>query len=104
MRLAVEHERLAEGLLEALRHPQRVATVLGLLAEHHELVATEARHRVARAHRLGQTRPDRLQHPVARVVPEGVVDELEVVDVHEEHGAAGTSGIALREDVCQPVQ
>src|SRR5665648_588697 len=48
--------------------------------EHEELVAGEPRDRVVRSHDGGQPFRDLLEQPVARGVPEGVVDPLEGVE------------------------
>ena len=65
--------------------PHRLRLV-GLLEEHPELVATEAGDGVlgtdAQQQALGHTR----QQHVTGVVTEAVVDDLEVVEVQEEHG------------------
>jgi len=62
----------------------------------HELVAAHARDGVAsRTHtRCGC---HRLQQPVAELVPERVVDGLEVVEVDEEHGELGAVAMRLRD-------
>ena len=54
-------------------------------AEQGELVAAEAGQGVAAAQDLGQASGDRAQQLVADGVSVGVVHELEVVDVQEEH-------------------
>ena len=61
-----------------------------VVAQDDELVATEPADRIGAPHAAGQAPGDLAQHLVAPVVPERVVDQLEVVDVHEHHrhGAA----------------
>ena len=54
--------------------------------EHGELVAAEAGHHRLLALEFAEALADHLQQPVADVVPQGVVDILEPVDVHEQHG------------------
>ena len=69
-----------------------------VLEQERELVAAEAGHRVAGADRRAQPLADLLEHAVARLVPEAVVDRLEVVEVHEQddhaRGAAGRAASA----------
>ena len=55
-----------------------------VLAEDRELVAAEARDRVAGAQLAVQARADRAQQLVAGVVAERVVDDLQVVEVQEQ--------------------
>ena len=52
-----------------------------------ELVAAEAREHVALAQRRLQPAAGLAQQRIARLVPVAVVDELEAVDVDEQHGA-----------------
>src|SRR6266852_806290 len=58
--------------------------VAQLLDQQHELVSAEARDDVALAHAVCQALGGFLQHPVAELVAERVVDVLETVEVHEE--------------------
>ena len=83
VRLVVDVERLGKGLLDALGYHQCVTAIADLLAQHDELVAAEAGHGVTQTQRRLNPAGDRLEQSVAGVVPEAVVDELEVVDVHE---------------------
>ena len=53
--------------------------------KHRELVATEPRRRVGRAHERIDARRDPLQQKVTGAVPEAVVDRLEVIEVEEQH-------------------
>ena len=62
--------------------------VLGEVGEHAELVAGEARHHVAIAQHAADAFGDDLQQFVARVVAEGIVDPLEVIEVEEHHRQA----------------
>ena len=88
--LAFDHAGLGDGGEELLRH--RLG-VLGLadLEQHGELVAAEAAHQVAVAHRAAQAAGEGLQHAVADAVAERVVDHLEAVEVEEEHGQAAAA-------------
>ena len=56
-----------------------------VVAEHHELVAAEARDDVAGPDRVPEPLRDGHDELVAERVPEAVVDELEVVEVDEQH-------------------
>ena len=82
---ALEHE----GRGQRAQHPGRDLTgfeLAGVLAQDGELVAAEARERVARADRLRQA-PRRLaQHGVTGGVAHGVVDELEAIEIDEQDG------------------
>jgi hypothetical protein len=57
--------------------------------QHGELVAAQARDRVAGAQHAGDPRPDEPQEAIAVVVAQRVVDELEPVEVEEHHDRAG---------------
>jgi hypothetical protein len=74
---------VSEGGPYALDEPVRVRLVVRRLHEDHELVAAEARDGIVRAHDAAKARRDLAQDLVADVVPEGVVDVLEVVEVDE---------------------
>jgi hypothetical protein len=74
-----------------------------VLQHQHELVATEPRHRVL----LAQTGAQALRHfhqqQVAHLVAPAVVQGLEVVDVHEQHGRIQARARAAGHDLLQPV-
>ena len=84
--------------LNAARWPRTASTQLGghqaspLLVgtreDHGQLVAAQAREHVGLAHLLPQQLGDAPDHGVAGLVAEAVVDELEVVDVEQQYGAA----------------
>ena len=100
----VEREGLGQRALQALGDDHRVAAVVDVLAEDHELVAPEACHRVDRTEGRVEPRSDRLEQSVAGVVAEAVVDQLEVVDVEEHHGGVRMAGIAPGEHVPEAVE
>jgi hypothetical protein len=93
-----------DGLVERRDQPRAERAGLRLVAveqEDGELVAAHPRQQVlaadGRAHPLG----DALQHDVAGMVAERVVDRLEVVEIHQGHprpraGAAATQGVGDR--------
>jgi len=87
-RLTVDHERALDGAHQALGHRHSHG---GSSAgeEDGELVAAEARKGIPVAQLLTQVRTHFAQEQVPDVVPEGVVDLLEPVEVHEEQGDAG---------------
>src|SRR6476660_6907739 len=84
---AADVERPLEGLADAAGHALRNGRgrLGGDVAEHdQELVAAQADDQVGRTGRRAQPARDLLQQLVARVVAEGVVDVLELVDVEVE--------------------
>jgi hypothetical protein len=85
----VDAERLAQPREHALGDRRGVRAGLDAVQHDAELVAAEARDRVAVAQRHAQPRGDLLEEPVALVVAQGVVDLLEVVEVHQHHREAG---------------
>ena len=55
-----------------------------VLEHERELVAAEPRHEAALARRRAQPLTDHLEHAVAELVPEAVVDHLEIVEIDEQ--------------------
>ena len=86
--LAVEDQRLAQGLGQAARHPERVALARDAGQQDGELVAAEAGHDVGRTQHAAQPLGDAAEQAIAGAVAERVVDDLEVVEVDEQHGDA----------------
>ena len=80
----VDDERLVEDREQPLGHGAG-AGLVGVLADHEELVAAEAGHGVARPGRRLEPSAHRLQQRVADGVAAGVVDDLEPVEVDEQH-------------------
>ena len=72
--------------LESLRHRLGLGGVFEVVEQDGELVAAEPRHGVAGAHRRPQPARDPDEELVAGYVAEAVVDDLEAVEVEEEHG------------------
>ena len=68
--------------------------------EHHELVAAHAADRVGVAQRARQPGRDRQQQPVAGLVPERVVDVLELVQVDEQRRRRSSPLRRLRASSC----
>ena len=79
-----DHERTAQGLGDARRQLLRLGR-LGAVSQHGELVAAQPSHERARLAREAAQAVSHLpQQLIARKVPEGVVDLLELVQVHED--------------------
>ena len=86
--LAGDVERRAERGAHAPGGHRRLRLVLDAAAQHGELVAAEAGDHVAVADGAAQPLRDLDQQAVAGLVAEAVVDDLEVVEVEEQHGDA----------------
>ena len=93
--LAVQRHRLRQALEHLLRHQRRVLGARQVGEHHGELVAADARHGVAAAHRALQALRDLAQQRVARGVAEPVVHQLEVVQVDEQHAERRVAARAL---------
>jgi hypothetical protein len=87
-RLALDDQRIAQGLGEPAGDAQRVVLADHAGQQHGELVAAEPRDDVVGAQAARQALGHRADQPVAGAVAERVVDDLEVVEVDEEHGDA----------------
>jgi hypothetical protein len=87
--VAVDVHRQADLVDDALHRAEDHFLAGVVVEDHHELVAAQARHRVALAQHRAQPLGHALQQLVAHAVAEAVVDELEVVQVdeHHRHGA-----------------
>src|SRR6266581_5434361 len=84
--LAFEHERPAQGVEDFLGHLHHVARLGEVLDERDEFVAAETSDGVAFPHAHSQTPRSLLEQPVAERVAEGIVDELEAIEIEEQHG------------------
>jgi hypothetical protein len=71
---------------DLVRHHARALRNVEVGKDDHEFVAAFARHRVDFAHAGDEPSRDILEDEVAGVVAEGVVHQLEAVEVEEEHG------------------
>ena len=99
-----EHDRLVDRLRDALGDPDRLVRAVELLAHDEELVAAQPRDGVGRAHRVVQPRRERDQQVVARLVAQRVVDELELVEVGEQHGDRAAVAPAAGERALEAVE
>ena len=86
--LAGDVEGLRERGAQAAGGDRGQRLVVDADAEHGELVAAEPGDEVLLAHGARRRCGDLDQQPVAGLVAEAVVDDLEVVEVEEEHGDA----------------
>ena len=75
-----------------------------VFADHHKLVPAEAGHRVQGAQRIHQAPADPDEQLVPRGVPQGIVDQLEAVDVQEQHRHQGLVALCAAEGLLEPVQ
>ena len=71
--------------------------------QYHELVAAEARHRVAGAHAVAQQVGGFEQRPVAGRMPAQVIDAPEIVEVHENHPNPFVIALGPGDGLVQPV-
>ncbi|KQW97190.1 hypothetical protein ASC94_10405 [Massilia sp. Root418] len=101
--LAVEQQRPVHAGAQAFDHAQREAQ-RGLFDQHqHELVAAQARHGVAVAHRGLQPARHQPEHFVAGLVAQRVVDLLELVQVHQQHRHQCLVALGRVQRLLQPV-
>ena len=84
--VAIDPERRREGLDDARAEDLGRCRVCLVRDEDREFVAAEPRRGVGSAQALADALGRLDQQPVAGQVAEAVVDELELVDVEEEHG------------------
>jgi hypothetical protein len=89
--------RRRERVDHALGGLDRFVAMLDVLQQQRELVTAEAGRRVTGADARGQALADLDQHLVAGGVAEAVVDDLEVVEVQEDHGHAAVLAPAASE-------
>ena len=104
MLVLAEHDRGPTGIGDALGDGHRVVGVGEVLAQHDELVAAEAGNGVAGPQRSGQSRRQRNEELVAGLVAADVIDQLEVVEVHEQHRELGARAPGPGQRVLEAVQ
>ena len=83
--MAFDLELLTDRRADLLGHPLDVADRSKVRHDHDELVAAESSDAIAEAHRLADARGDFADHFIAGGMRERFVDDLEVVEVDEEH-------------------
>ena len=74
------------------------------LADHHELVTTEARHQVTRPQCTLQPSREVDEQTVTRAVADAVVEHLEPVDVEEQHGGVGAPATRMAAREPEPLE
>ena len=95
--LALLHlERSSEMLEDALRQADWLIVVENGFHQDPKLVGADPRHHVAGRHDLPKPAPDHAQDVVTRTVPEGIVEQLEVIDVEGENGDGAPRRAALQ--------
>ena len=85
-RKVADHTRRREHIVHALRRGERALDTIDVDQQDRELVATEASGDVGAPARDAQPERDLLQHEVADLVPETVVDLFEPVEVEHRDG------------------
>ena len=78
--------------------------MLYVLEEDGEFIAAETRHGVALVHAAAQALGHDLQKPVADVVPEGVVDVLEPVEVEKHDPDDAPAPLRARERLVEAIE
>src|SRR5690606_34175194 len=86
---------MLEGALDARNRGRDLVGVRRPREGDRELVAAVARDRVALAHDPLEPFAHLLQHRVASLLPEAIVDALEAVDVADDHDSAPARDIRL---------
>ncbi len=99
----VDLERRRECRHDPLDDAVRAALVVPLGDQQHELVAPGARDSVPVAHARDETLAGDAQQPVADVVAEAVVDQLEVVEIDEGDAERALVTVRERELLVEPV-
>ena len=83
-----DHHGLDDPLQNFLRDLRRVFGLMKVGKDHSEFVAAVTRDRVGLPHAAAQALRDLDQEDVGDIVPQGVIDDLEAVDVDEQNGHA----------------
>ena len=81
----VDDDRLPHDVDESLGDAFGLVGVQLVAAHHHELVATQPSDQIAAASRLAQPRGHRAQQLIADSVTQAVVDNLEPIEIAEQH-------------------
>ena len=99
-----EGDRVAECFQDRVGHIGGLAGRGDAFEQDNELVTTETGERVARPHGTAQAVPNDAQQLVAHLVAQVVVDQLEAVDVAEEHCDLAAGPIRLEQRVVEMVE
>ncbi len=83
--LVGEADRRVQHVDQALRGKRRVFVVLDVGEQHRELIAAEARDDIARLQAIGDAAADFLEQFIAEQMADRVVDDLEAVEIEEQH-------------------
>ena len=101
---AVDHERRAQRSGDPVGDPHRFLVVAELLTDKDELVPAEAGRGVGAAQLRGEPATHLHEQVVSGGVPQAVVDELEVVQVQEQHRHMGLMALGSLEGEGETVQ
>ena len=101
--LPLERDRTRYGRQDLPRDASGRRRIVHRLQADDELVSSEARRRVARAQAAPEPRADLAQDRVSPRVAERVVDELELVEVHEQDGEPSRLPRRPRDRLLEPV-
>ena len=101
--LGIQHDRAGNGAMNPLGEGHDVALALGFGEEDGELVARQPGNAVQRAGLREQPPADHGQQSVAGLVAQRIVDDLEAVDVDQQHIDA-VIGVGTRQGAGQAVE
>ena len=96
--------RVTQRVEDGVRDVRGIVSRGHALQQDHELVAAEARERVTGPDGATETVPDDPQDLVADLMAEGVVDDLEAVDVAEEKRHPTPGAVGLQQRVIEVVE
>ena len=100
----IEVERLAGNVQEPFSERVGLLDPVELLAHDDELVAAEPGHEIAGTQRLVEAPTHLDEEPVAGVMAQAVVEDLEPVEVEEEHRDVGSALASVPTDLPQPFE
>ena len=91
-------------IVQHLARRQLGAIDVGRRQQHRELVAAEPRHRVGRAQGAAQARRHFLQHQIAGVMAERVVDLLEAIEIDQQDRQALVVAMRAQDRLLQAIE
>ncbi len=100
---AAHRERGPQLVADPLGDPARVVRIEDRVQDDPEFVAAETGDRVARAERADQALADRGQQAIADRVPDALVDDLEPIEVEQDHRDDRAIGRRRRQRLGDPV-